>query len=138
MKPIQDIPLAKRLSIPKKCIHKWHKNMQIISSGITETTEVKRSLKYYVDNFLCKEIGHKPHPHDRAFYPLKQDIANHINMAKKAIDLSTFDQENLIMKVEEWEKGNPKSSFYFRPYKKKAAENESSEEQTFLYVHQEE
>ena len=42
------------------------------------------------------------------------------------------------MKVEEWEKGNQKSSFYFRPYKKKAAENESSEEQTFLYVHQEE
>ena len=61
-----------------------------------------------------------------------------INMAKKAIDLSTFDQENLRMKVEEWEKGNPKSSFYFRPYGKKAAENESSEEQTFLYVHQEE
>ena len=80
------------------------KIMQMISSGITETTEVKRSLKYYVDNFLCKEIGHKPHPHDRAFYPLKQDIANHINMAKKAIDLSTFDQENLRMKVEEWEK----------------------------------
>ena len=42
------------------------------------------------------------------------------------------------MKLEEWEKGNPKSSFYFRPYKKNAAENESSEEQTFLYVHQEE
>ena len=81
------------------------KIMQMISSGITETTEVKRSLKYYMDNFLCKEIGHKPHPHDRAFYPLKQDIANHINMAKKAIDLSTFDQENLRMKVEEWEKG---------------------------------
>ena len=59
-------------------------------------------------------------------------------MAKKAIDLSTFDQENLRMKVEEWERGNLKSSFYFGPYGKKAAENESSEEQTFLYVHQEE
>ena len=30
-----------------------------------------------------------------------------------------------------------KSSYYFRPYGKKAAENECSEEQTFLYVHQE-
>ena len=115
------------------------KIMQMVSSGITETTEVKRSLKYYVANFLCKEIGHKPHPHDRAFYLLKQDIANHINMAKKVIDLSTFEQENLRMIVEEWEKGNLKYSFYFRPYGKKAAENESSEEQkTLLYVHQEE
>ena len=112
--------------------------MQIISSRITETNEVKRSLKYYVDNFLCKEIGHKPHPHDSAFYPLKQDITNHINMAKKSIDMSTFDQENMRKKVEEWEKSKLKSSFYFRPYGKKAAENESGEEQNFLNVHQEE
>ena len=67
------------------------KIMEMVTSGIIDTTEVRRSLKYYVDNFLCKDIGQKPHPHDRPFYPLKQDIMNHINMAKRAIDLSTFD-----------------------------------------------
>ena len=88
---------------------------ELVSSGITDTAEVRQSLKYYVDNFLCKEIGHKPYPHDRAFYPRKQDNMNHISMAKRGIDLSTFDQENLRMKVEERKKGNPTSSFYFRP-----------------------
>ena len=82
-------------------------------SGIAVTAEVRQPLKYYVDNFLCKEIGQKPHPHDRAFYPLKQHIMNHISMAKHAIDLSAFDQDNLRLKVEEWQKGNPMSSFFF-------------------------
>lgn len=63
---------------------------EIVESGITDTTEVRRSLKYYVDNFLWKEIGHKPHSHNR-------DIMNHISMAKRTIELSTFDQENLRM-----------------------------------------
>ena len=110
---------------------------EMVTSGITDTTEVRRSLKYYmyVDNFLCKDIGQKPHPHDRAFYPLKQDIMNHISMAKRAIDLSTFNQENLRLKVEEWKKSNPTSSFYFRPFGKKTTTNEScnklEDEQTF-------
>ena len=92
---------------------------EMVTSGIADTTEVRRSLRYYVDNFLCKDIGQKPHPHDRAFCPLKQDIMNHISMVKRAIDLSTFDQENLRLKVEKWKKGNPTSSFYFRPFGKK-------------------
>ena len=50
------------------------KIIEMVTSGITDTSEVRRSLKYFVDNYLCKEIGHKPNPHDRAFYPLKQDI----------------------------------------------------------------
>ena len=118
------------------------KIMEMVTSGMTDTAEVRRSLKYYVDNFLCKEIGQKPHPHDRAFYPLKQDIMNHISMAKRAIDLSTFDQENLRMKVEQWRKDNPMSSFYFRPFGKNTTTNESCDkveaEQTFLYIHQDE
>ena len=118
------------------------KILEMVTSGITDTAEVRRSLKYYVDNFLCKDIGQKPHPHDRAFYPLKQDIMNHISMAKRAIDLSTFDQENLRLKVEEWKKGNPTSSFYFRPFGKITTTSEFSDkledEQTFLYIHQDE
>ena len=80
------------------------KIIEMVTSGITDTSEVRRSLKYFVDNNLCKEIGHKPNPHDRAFYPLKQDIINYIGMAKRAINLSKFDQENLQIKVEQWKK----------------------------------
>ena len=67
----------------------------MVTSGITDTSEVRHSLKYFVDNNFCKEIGHKPNLHDGAFYLLKQDI-NHIGMAKGAIDSS-----NLIKKTYE-------------------------------------
>ena len=112
------------------------KIMEMVSSGITDTAEVTRSLRYYVDNILSKEIGQKPNDHDRAFYPLKQDIINHINQAKRAADLSKFDQENLHLKVKEWQKDNPTSSFYYRPFGSK--ENETVANQTLLYIHQEE
>ena len=87
------------------------KIIEMVTSVIANTSEVRRLLKYFVDNYLCKEIGHKPNPHDRAFYPLKQDIVNHIGMAKRAIDLSKFDQENLRIKVEQCKKENENSSF---------------------------
>ena len=114
----------------------------MVTSGIIDTSEVRRLLKYFVDNYLCKEIGHKPNPHDRAFYPLKQDIINHIGMAKRAIDLSKFDQEKLRIKVEQCKKENENSSFYYRPLGKKTTSTESTDEaeegkETFLYVHQE-
>ena len=118
------------------------KIIEMVTSGITYTSEVRRSLKYFVDNYLCKEIGHKPNPHDRAFYPLKQDIINHIDMTKRVIDLSKFDQENLQIKVEQWKKENENSSFYYRPLGKKTTSTESIDvdeegKEIFLNVHQE-
>ena len=53
---------------------------------------------------LSKEIGRKPIPGDRAFYPLNDDIRNHVSKAKRALELSKYDQENLRLKVEEWKK----------------------------------
>ena len=82
---------------------------------------MKRSLKYYVDNILSNELGQKPAIYDRAFYPLNSDIRNHICMAKKALGLSKFDQENLKLKINEWKKTKSDSWFYFRPYQ--VAEN---------------
>ena len=63
-------------------------------------------------------------------------------MAKRAIDLSKFDQENLRIKVKQWKKENENSSFYYRPLGKKTTSTESTGEaeegkETFLYVHQE-
>ncbi len=44
------------------------------------------------------------------------DIKNHICKAKRALELSKIDQENLRLKVEEWKKSSPSSSHFFRPY----------------------
>ena len=88
----------------------------MVHSGITETAEVKSSLKCYVNSILSKELGQKPALYDRAFYPLNSDIRNHICMAKKALDLSKFDQENLKLKIDEWKRTKSDSQFYFRPY----------------------
>ena len=42
-----------------------------------------------------------------------------------ALELSKLDQENLRLKVEEWEKGIPQPFHYFRPYTKpKQAESQ--------------
>ena len=43
---------------------------EMVAAGIVDTAEVKRSVKYYVNNFLSKEIGKTPLEHDRAFHPM--------------------------------------------------------------------
>lgn len=54
---------------------------------------------------------------DRAFYPLNKDTNNHVSLAKIALELSKFDQQNLQLKIEEWKTSNPDFSFFFWPYK---------------------
>ncbi len=73
--------------------------------------------------------------------------------AKRTLELSKLDQENLCLKVEEWQKTSPQSSFFFRPFRTcpgksdchqpeeeghTLAVEEKSFEETLLYVHQEE
>ncbi len=125
----------------------------MVAAGIVETAEVKRSLKYYVNNVLSKEIGKTPLQHDRAFCPTNDDIRNYVCKAKRTLELSKLDQENLRLKVEEWQKTSPQSSFFFRPFRTcpgtsdchqpeeeghTLADEEKSFEETLLYVHQEE
>ena len=128
---------------------------EMVSSGITDTAEVKRTLKmYYVDNFLVKELGMKPHPYDRAFYPLNDDIRNHVHKAKRALDLSKLDQDNMQLKIAEWKVQNPTASYHFRPYSLTSTRKHTTQpsvddnlsesqpaeeeyEETLLYVHQE-
>ena len=114
----------------------------MVKSGISDTSEIKRCLKYHVDTIIAKDLNKKPMPGDRAFYPLHEDIRNHVSKAKKALELSKFDQQNLQLKMEEWKASNPDSSFFFRPYKTNHdAEGTSSitneGDETLLYVQQE-
>ena len=122
------------------------KIVDMVEAGITDTTEIKCSLKHYVDNYLSKEMGRKPLAGDRTFYPHNEDIRNHVSKAKRALELSKYDQENLRLKIEEW-KNNPHSSFFFRPFRSSSQNEqdaddiktcgEQTSEETLLYVQQE-
>ena len=92
--------------------------MKMVLQGITDSSEVKRALKFYVENHLPKQHGINPVETDRSFYPTLRDIQNHIYKSKKQLELSALDQENLRLKIQEWKRDKSESLFYFRPYKK--------------------
>ena len=65
-------------------------------------------------NDLCK--NNPPHFNDRAYFPLDTDLRNHIYRAKRALQLSCIDQENVNLLVERWKQTDPGSNHLFRPY----------------------
>ena len=106
--------------------------------------EVKRSLRFYVTNTLCKELGYQAKQSDRALYPTTTDIRNHVYSAKKALELSKLDQENTHLK---WQSTNSEASYFFWPFVLQDGEPTVKEEdkqrpnltcsQTLLVIHQE-
>ena len=99
-----------------------NKFSELVSSGIVETKDDQKALNHYVKRTLPKEHNITPIPSDRAFYPLPSDIKNHVGNAKRALEMSKLDQENLRLKIEAWQKDSPLSTHYFRPYIKKTQE----------------
>lgn len=78
---------------------------ELVKEGITDYHEIKRSLTHYVKHVLPILEGiDPPGEDDRAYYPTSKDIQNHIYMAKRSQQLSHFDQENLQLKLESWNK----------------------------------
>ena len=120
---------------------------ELVASGITDVHEVKKILKYHVQHDVIKDHEIDPSLTNRAFYPMPCDIKNHICLAKRALELSKLDQENLKLKIEKWKK-SLSSSHFFRPFierkEQKELENGDDEfteplySQTLLWVHQEE
>ena len=98
----------------------------LVSSGITNTGEVKKILHHYVKNSLVKQISIEPTISNRALFPTDIDIRNHIATAKRALELSKLDQENLRLKIIKWQEIYKNSKYFFRPYIKSAPENEVS------------
>ena len=96
----------------------------MVLQGITDSNEVKRALKFYVENHLSKQHGITPDETDHSFYPTLGDIQNHIYKSKKQLELSTLDQENLRLRILQWKKDKTDSLFCFRPYKTKQIEAE--------------
>ena len=81
-----------------------HQINEMVHQGITDSSEIKRALKLYVVNHLSKQHGVNPIETDRSFYPTLRDIQNHIYKSKKQLELSTLDQENLRLKILQWQK----------------------------------
>jgi len=73
---------------------------EFVGEGMTDVQEVKRALKHYVNSVLCAQ--NPPSPDDRAYFPVPRDLRNHIYKAKKALELSKFDQHNLKLKTDEF------------------------------------
>ena len=122
--------------------------MELVQKGMTNPQEVRKDLNHYVRTVLCTE--NQPDPDDRAYFPASRDFKNHIYKAKRAFELSKFDQYNLAKKFSEWEKSYPESRHYFRPYisvpEAQAEHIEDDEEtqtsqarefeQTLMWIHQ--
>ena len=111
----REVAMAQRHS---KVIEKIH---ELVLEGVIDPLEVQRHLKHYVRHSLCGE--QPPDVLDRAYYPELQDIRNHINKAKRSIQLSVLDQENVALKVEQWKKESPTANYLFRPFNKSSSES---------------
>lgn len=87
---------------------------ELVAESITEVHDVRRLLKHYVIHDLCK--GEHPNSSDRAYFPIDTDLRNHIYMAKRALQLSCLDQQNLRLKIDQWRINDPESTHFFRPF----------------------
>ena len=86
----------------------------LVLEGLTNPYEVRKALNNYVRKVLCPD--NPPDSDDRAYFPVNRDLKNHIYKAKRALELSKFDQHNLAMKITEWKVTYPDSHHFFRPY----------------------
>lgn len=110
----------------------------LVREGAVDANEIQRSLREFVKN---QSAISKPSFTDRAYYPTVNDIRNHMYKAKLGLQLSKFDQENLTLKMKEWDVQNSEDKHLFRPYIKSDddAIDEHSDmqfDQTLLWVYQ--
>ena len=134
-KPLQkEMTFAKFVFLPSEAAHSGHPTSssggyaqrihpllsdqisQLVAAGITDTNEVKRSLRFFVTNTLCKELGYQAKQSDHALYPTTTDIRNHVYSAKKALEFSKLDQENTRLKIDQWQSTNSEASYFFWPF----------------------
>jgi hypothetical protein len=84
---------------------------ELVRMNIIRVGEVQRHVEIFVkkDIFCGKEM---PAANNRRFFPSRRDIANHIYAARQQLLKSRCDQDNLKVKLLEWQKMNPSDNFF--------------------------
>jgi len=93
--PIGDAALFTERVHPK-FMQKIH---DFVADGITAVQEIKKALRHYVLHVLIPETEIIPDEANRTYFPTTIDIQNHVYTVQKALELSTFDQDNLRVKI---------------------------------------
>ncbi len=75
----------------------------LVREGTTDGHTIQTILKEYVNTTMSDTPLPPPCKTDRVFYPTVTDINNHVTKVKSALQLSKLDQQNLHLKVQEWE-----------------------------------
>ena len=92
-----------------------NKIQELVLLGVNRVSEMQRHLEYYVKKELLASRK-PPEATNRRFFPANVDVRNHMYRATLKNKHSSFDQENLELKIKEWEKESPEDNFFFRPY----------------------
>ena len=91
-----------------------------------ESIEMKCHLKHYVLKCLSKDES--PDPNDHAYFLTVGDIRNHMNQAQKTLKLSLIDQENVALKIAEYQKLSPETKIHFQLFTKSDEGESDSQE----------
>jgi len=87
---------------------------QQVADGILNVAEVQRHTEAFVKRQLFDD-KHPPSKLNRRYFPHRRDFQNLIYRARIAGMKSLVDQENLALKIKEWESDSDVKLF-FRPY----------------------
>ena len=102
--------------------------MSMIFSGYTDPYFIQSVLEKFVKGEVFKDHPVLPNSMDKAYYPSRKVIANHIYKVAKRQKFSQIDQVNLEVCISNW-KLEHNSKFYFRP----CTSSDQSEPKDILY-----
>ena len=85
-----------------------------VEDGIINSAEVRRHTESYVKRvlFAGKPL---PSPLNRRYFPTRRDYINIIYNARTSRMRSCVDQEELQLKIADWQSASPGDQFMFRP-----------------------
>ena len=120
--------LSKRMhpSVKKKIV-------ELVSAGISHTPLVKSQLRHFAETEFKNEAI-KPLHWDRSYYPTSKDIRNHVDAAIVHGRLADIDQENLRLKIDQWQQEDKERQFFYRSATVLTGDNDVNP--NFLFIHQ--
>nr|XP_045594154.1 uncharacterized protein LOC123755474 [Procambarus clarkii] len=87
----------------------------LVAEGVTDSKALKTSLRQFVQTEIFAGQD-SPSKSNRHFFPKKSEIENCVNLSTIKLRISESDQEDVEIKIREWQQCQPEDKFYFRPY----------------------